>query len=682
MIKVIVVPHTHWDREWYETAARFRQRLVRVMDEVVSVLERDPAFSCFLLDGQAAMLDDYLDLRPAQHDRVAKLASAGRLLVGPWYVLSDELLASDESLVRNLLAGRRVAESVGRPLALGYSPDAFGHPSALPTILAGFGIRHGILWRGYGGEPGQETDVFRWIAPDGSSLVVHHLPPPGYEIGSGLPHDPARLAQRWKELSAMLSPRSSSAVRLIPAGADHHAVEPRLPALLDELSRAAPDHEFTIASPLDYFAGISESDHLPETRGELRFSYRYTWTLQGIHSTRARLKAAIAEGDRLLLRWAEPQAALALLEGKEDARPLLVAAWRDHLLNHPHDSFGGCVTDEVARDIAARASSVIIQARGLLVDLLHERLQQDRSVARRGRARWTPSLVLVNPRPTPAGGVVEATLTVFQDDVIVGSPDRRTTQGRRVPVPGLATADGSPVTIQVLDQYDAFERLDSPRDYPDQDRVRAVRVALQAPETPAHGLRSLRVVASAGAAGEITDPVRADASELSGNGWTLRAGPRAFALSEKGGFAQLVSDRDEGDTYTFQPVEGDEPVMAEWARPRVVWPGPLVAAVAREFTVGDRTRGTVTVRADHGSSLIRVAVDGVNLTGNHRLRIRFPLPKGARGGMATADMQYGPVTRNRASYDLREFTREWPVSTAPMHRFPAQWDPKLGIHVT
>ena len=50
---------------------RFRQRLVPVVDEVIAVLSRDPAFSCFLLDGQLALLDDYLAIRPEQRPAIS-----------------------------------------------------------------------------------------------------------------------------------------------------------------------------------------------------------------------------------------------------------------------------------------------------------------------------------------------------------------------------------------------------------------------------------------------------------------------------------------------------------------------------------------------------------------------------------------------------------------------------------
>ena len=101
---VHVIAHTHWDREWYLPAGRFRQRLASLIDELLdSTGDSGP----FLLDGQAVVLDDYADVRP---DRVADLHTAlrsGRIEAGPWYVLADELIPSGEALVRNLFAGRR-----------------------------------------------------------------------------------------------------------------------------------------------------------------------------------------------------------------------------------------------------------------------------------------------------------------------------------------------------------------------------------------------------------------------------------------------------------------------------------------------------------------------------------------------------------------------------------------------
>src|SRR3954470_3409325 len=101
---VYVVSHTHWDREWYHRAERFRQRLVALVDEL---LDDPPADgSSFLLDGQTVVLTDYLEVRPERASELSAALRDGRLEAGPWYVLPDELIPGAEGLVRNLLAGR------------------------------------------------------------------------------------------------------------------------------------------------------------------------------------------------------------------------------------------------------------------------------------------------------------------------------------------------------------------------------------------------------------------------------------------------------------------------------------------------------------------------------------------------------------------------------------------------
>src|SRR5258706_266196 len=117
---LLLVPHTHWDREWYQTFQQFRLRLVRTVDLVLDTLERDPAFTCFMLDGQTIRLDDYLEVRPENAERLRSLARAGRLLTGPWYVQPDEFLVGGESLIRNLQLGRRMAEPYGGAMPVGY----------------------------------------------------------------------------------------------------------------------------------------------------------------------------------------------------------------------------------------------------------------------------------------------------------------------------------------------------------------------------------------------------------------------------------------------------------------------------------------------------------------------------------------------------------------------------------
>lgn len=62
--KVHVIPHTHWDREWYFTTSRSKIYLAKQVKEVLETLENNEDFKYYLLDAQASLLDDYLKWYP------------------------------------------------------------------------------------------------------------------------------------------------------------------------------------------------------------------------------------------------------------------------------------------------------------------------------------------------------------------------------------------------------------------------------------------------------------------------------------------------------------------------------------------------------------------------------------------------------------------------------------------
>ena len=94
-----VVSHTHWDREWYLPFENFRLKLVDLIDRLLDLMEQNPEFRHFNLDGQGIVLEDYLAIRPENEERLRRLIADGRITIGPWYVLNDEFLVSGESMI-------------------------------------------------------------------------------------------------------------------------------------------------------------------------------------------------------------------------------------------------------------------------------------------------------------------------------------------------------------------------------------------------------------------------------------------------------------------------------------------------------------------------------------------------------------------------------------------------------
>jgi hypothetical protein len=214
--KAVVVSHTHWDREWYLPFQKFRMKLVDLIDGLLEILDTEPTYRYFTLDGQTIVLEDYLEVRPENRERLAKYIREGRILIGPWYVLPDEFLVSAESLVRNLLLGHIMAESYGGVMPVGYLPDTFGHPAQIPQILRGFGLDNAIIYRGLA----PERSEFLWEAPDGSAVLAVYLPG-GYCNAMQLTAAPWRFLDRLPEIIGKVKAMATTDNLLLMNGCDH-----------------------------------------------------------------------------------------------------------------------------------------------------------------------------------------------------------------------------------------------------------------------------------------------------------------------------------------------------------------------------------------------------------------------------------------------------------------------------
>ena len=144
-----IIPHTHWDREWYMSFEEHRYHLVELLDTLIETMEQNPDYRYFHLDGQMIVLDDYLEIKPYMRERLLRLIRDGRIQVGPFYMLQDEFLISGEANVRNVLYGFKKSREYGvEPVKIGYFPDTFGNISQMPQILNGFDIYEAVVGRG------------------------------------------------------------------------------------------------------------------------------------------------------------------------------------------------------------------------------------------------------------------------------------------------------------------------------------------------------------------------------------------------------------------------------------------------------------------------------------------------------------------------------------------------------
>jgi alpha-mannosidase len=364
-LDVIIISHTHWDREWYRPYQHFRLQLVEMLDHLLEIMLQCPDLTYFFLDGQSVLLEDYLALRPEQATTVRSLVQTGRLGIGPWYVQPDEFLVSGEALIRNLLFGHYLANQLGGVVKDGWLPDTFGHVAQLPQILRNFGIQTFVFARGLGQHLAESRLEFWWQAPNGDRVLALHQAE-GYWNASNLgypsfwgdssyqePDVDLALAQ-VTDLVAKLAPQASTSTIAIWNGADHMPCQESLPDLIRYLNEHLTSCQVRQGSVSQYAAAVREAEPCLQTvRGELRGS-RFQGILHSTLSSRIYLKQANHRTQRLLEREAEPLATMAWLLGEAYPEAQLREAWRLLLQNHAHDSICGCSIDQVHREMMMR----------------------------------------------------------------------------------------------------------------------------------------------------------------------------------------------------------------------------------------------------------------------------------------------------------------------------------------
>ena len=353
-----IISHTHWDREWYEPFERFRIRLVRLIDNLFELLDKEPGF-IFHLDAQTAVIDDYLEIKPYNREKLSNYISDGRILIGPWFIQNDFFLTSGESTVRNLLIGTNRAEELGRCEYVGYAPDQFGLPSQLPNILNGFGIKSVVFGRGRicKDEHGGKAE-FLWKSQDGSEVLAVQMAN-FYNNAQRFSEDIEKSTAFLKNISNDLELVSSTKHLLLMNGVDHLEPQENLMEILPQLQSRLPKRERIHQDTLSNYCELvrQELDSPAKHQGELRHGGDRL-VLQGTLSSRIYLKTQNVKAEKTINAKLEPLCAMLMMLGFKTSdydKEFLNYLWRLLILNHPHDSICGCSCDNVHRHMEDRS---------------------------------------------------------------------------------------------------------------------------------------------------------------------------------------------------------------------------------------------------------------------------------------------------------------------------------------
>jgi len=350
--EIFVVPHMHWDREWYFSTEESQILLLNNMPEIMTMLENHPDYPSYVLDGQSVIIEDYLSAHPEGADRFKALVKQGRLIVGPWYTQTDEMAVGAESITRNLLYGIADSKQYGQPMKVGYVPDSFGQSAQMPMILNQFGIKRSIFWRGLSERKGTTSNQFKWQSTDGSTVSVNQMPA-GYATGKYLPTNPEELKERLDPLLAKFDHYSSTGQAILPNGHDQMPIQRNIEAVIKTLNQVYPDRHFQLGSYEDVFPTIEQATNLDVVSGEF-LDGKNERVHRSIQSTRMDLKVMNTRIENKLTNTLEPLATIATKLGFQYEHGLIELIWKEIMKNHAHDSMGACCSDIVNEEILAR----------------------------------------------------------------------------------------------------------------------------------------------------------------------------------------------------------------------------------------------------------------------------------------------------------------------------------------
>jgi alpha-mannosidase len=573
-----------------------------------------------------------------------KVASGQLEPVGSMWVEADCNIPSGESLVRQVLHGKRFfAQELGRDTTEVWLPDVFGYPGSLPQIMRQAGIdrflTQKLSWNQYNVLPHHS---FVWEGIDGSRVFTHFPPADTYN-GDASVAELAHAVRNFKDHD-----RATRSLYVYGHGDGGGGPTAGMIESLRRLAdlEGAPRVELEAASSF-FDKAVADIDDPAVWVGEL-----YLELHRGTYTTQAATKRGNRTGE-LALREAELWASLAPRPWSAYPAERLDRAWKTLLLHQFHDIIPGSgihwVYEDTARDhaqVAAEAGAVTDDAVAVLADAIDT-------------AGLSSPVVVLNPLSHDRADIVSLPRYDRDEPLVAIGPD-----GEQSPV--QVAADGALLFRASVPScghsvYDLVTGAGDP----------APGSELEIDE---RGLDNSRL------------RVRWDDDGLLTSVWDKSADREVLAPGARGNVLQLFEDYPnfydawDVDRFTLEhPV--DVTTLDELA---VTERGPHRASVRMTRSFGEsRVTQTISLAAGSGRLDFVTTVDWHE--SRRLLKVAFPVD--VRSQRATYEIQYGHVERSthtNTSWDLARFevcAQRWADLSEPGYGVALLNDCKYGYDI-
>ena len=297
------IGHAHIDTAWLWPLRETIRKCARTFSTALDYMEKYPeyVFGCSQAQQYAWMKAHYPDI----YERIKKAVRRGQWEpIGSMWIETDCNLASGESLVRQILHGKRFfKEEFGYETRDVWIPDVFGYAASLPQIMRQSGIDYfltqKISWSQFNKFP---HHTFLWEGIDGTRIFTHFPPADTYNADTG-PKEILKNVRNFKE-------HDRASRSLLVYGYGDGGGGPSI-AMLEQARRLKDFNGFPKLEQekvVDFFKKAGADAHdLPVWVGEL-----YLELHRGTYTTQARNKRSNRKSE-FLLRDAEFFDAVSLL---------------------------------------------------------------------------------------------------------------------------------------------------------------------------------------------------------------------------------------------------------------------------------------------------------------------------------------------------------------------------------
>jgi alpha-mannosidase len=432
---VIGVGHSHIDLAWLWRQVHTRDKAARTFSTVLHLMRQYPEYRFMHSSPQLYrwLEQDHPDIFARVRERIV---SGEWEITGGMWVEPDTNLPSGESLVRQLLHGKRyMRETFGIETNVLWLPDVFGYSWMLPQILRKSGIRYFITtkisWSQFNRFP---FDTFRWRGIDGTEILTHFITTP--ERSSGRYTYNGELTP-WdiKGIWDAYQQKPINDELLLAYGWGDGGGGPTREML--ETARVMkdlpgfPKVELGHVEPcLARLEQRLEGRDVPVWDGELYLEYH-----RGTYTSQAQVKRDNRRSE-VLLHDAEWLGSLATILTGTDVYPDLSEGWELILYNQFHDILPGSSIHPVYEDTEKDYRRIETIGEGAI--------RQVQEALTAGLGRETEGLVAFNSLSWARGGLAEVPWTDVLEGKAVATDDRETLLQQTVETPS-----GKSVLVEV-----------------------------------------------------------------------------------------------------------------------------------------------------------------------------------------------------------------------------------------